>query len=225
MKNHPESHKEPTGSIERVAAGQRLDMRERKAVESFRNAAEAIGTITKGFSLFGITRGQFSMIDLILACLDQAGPSRVTLWTWCIAEYEVQCFERLMMDKRVTSALLVIDSRARTRDRALLSKWQAKHGDQSIRWVINHAKLSTIESADFRLLLRGSMNLNYNPRFEQFDIDEGHPGFDVCRDVENSLPVLKFDSTQAEASAASQLTQCFTLEQLKPFQALKTWAK
>ena len=211
--------------IEQVAPGQRQATREQKAVQSFRNATDTIGTIVPKYSMFGITRGQFSMIDIILSCLDQAGPSRVTLWTWCIAAYEIQCFERLMIDTRITSALLVIDSRARTRDRELLMKWQARHGDESIRWVINHAKLATIESATFKLLIRGSMNLNYNPRFEQFDIDEGHPGFQVCRDIENSLPMLKFETSQAEAAAASQLRQAWSESAMKPFQTLKTWAK
>ena len=109
--------KQTDNGIERAAEGQRISLRERKAIESFRNAVSTIGTIVHGYSLFGITRGQFSMIDLILACLDQAGPSRVTLWTWCIAEYEVQCFERLMMDERVTTALLVIDAGAQGRAR------------------------------------------------------------------------------------------------------------
>jgi len=144
-----------------------------KASECFKNATESLGTLEKGFSLFGLTRGQFSMIDLVLACLDQVGPARVSLWTWCIAEYEVECFERLLMDDRITSALLVIDSQARTHNRELLKKWQSVHGPDSIKWVVNHAKVCTVQTAAFKLLLRGSMNLNYNPRFEQFDVDEG----------------------------------------------------
>ena len=215
--------------IERAAEGQRISLRERKAIESFRNAVSTIGTIVHGYSLFGITRGQFSMIDLILACLDQAGPSRVTLWTWCIAEYEVQCFERLMMDERVTTALLVIDAgaqgRARESDQKPLRTWRKKNGPESVRWVRNHAKIATVESAKFKLLLRGSMNLNYNPRFEQFDIDEGGPGFDLVQKIENGLPMLKDDCLFAEYAKASKLDQAWTADQFKPFETLKTWAK
>jgi hypothetical protein len=196
-----------------------------RAEETFRNATTTIGTLAPGASIFGLTRGQFSMIDLILACLDQTGPARVSLWTWCIAEYEVQCFERLLMDSRITGALLVIDSGARTKNGAILRHWQAVHGPDSIRWVVNHAKVATIEGNGFKLLLRGSMNLNYNPRFEQFDLDDGHPGFELIRRVESELPLLRFEHPNGEARIATGIDKAFTAEKLKPFPTFRTWAK
>lgn len=199
--------------------------RSAKASECFQNATASLGTLVPGFSLFGLTRGQFSMIDLILACLDQTGPARVSLWTWCIARYEVECFERLLMDDRITGALLVIDSQARTHNRELLQKWKTIHGPDSIKWVVNHAKICTVETSGFKLLLRGSMNLNYNPRFEQFDVDEGHPGFDLIRKTESELPVLRFDHPNGDARIATGIDKAFTAERLKPFAQLKTWAK
>ena len=201
------------------------EKRERRAVETFKNASLSIGTVTKGMSLFGVTRGQFSMIDLILATLDQVGPARVTLWTWCIAEYEVKCFNRLMIDKRITSALLVIDSQARQKNADILHDWQNQHGAGSIKWVVNHAKLATVETPDFRLLLRGSMNLNYNPRFEQFDLDEGHPGFDVVQGIEAELPTLEFNHHNGDARRATQIEAAHSSEMLLPFTVRKTWAK
>jgi len=201
------------------------EKRHRNAAECFKNATETIGTLRPGYSLFGLTRGQFSMIDLILACLDQVGRARVSLWTWCVAEYEVECFNRLMIDDRITSAMLVIDSQARTKNRELLQRWQAKHGEESIRWVVNHAKIATIEGDGYRLLLRGSMNLNYNPRFEQFDVDDAHPGFELIRTTEASLPVLKFDHNNGEARVASGIDKAFSTERLKPFNKVRTWAK
>lgn len=199
--------------------------RTQKAAECFRNATESIGTLTKGYSLFGLTRGQFSMIDLILACLDQVGSARVSVWTWCIASYEIDCFERLLMDHRISGATLVIDSQARTHNRDILKKWQAVHGADSIKWVVNHSKLCTVETAEFKLLLRGSMNLNYNPRFEQFDVDEGHPGFDLIRRIESELPTLIFDHPNGDARIATGIDKAFTAERLTPFKNLKTWCK
>ena len=165
------------------------------------------------------------MVDIILACLDQIGPARASLWTWCIAEYEVECFTRLLIDSRLTSALLVIDSGARGKNRELLKSWHRQHGPRSIRWVVNHAKVATLESADYKLLIRGSMNLNYNPRFEQFDIDDGHPGFDIVRRIEEELPVLEFDHTNTDARNASSINKAFSNERLAPFAVKRTWAK
>lgn len=141
-----------------------------RVVESFQSAAECIGTITPGLGLFAITRGQFSMIDATLACLDQAGPSDISLWTWTIAEYEIECLERLRNDGRVKSGTLIIDHGARNKNAGLIHQWKSTFGPESVRYVLNHAKIVTIQSGRFKLLLRGSMNLNFNPRFEQFDL-------------------------------------------------------
>jgi len=57
-------------------------------------------------SLFAVTRGQFSMIDAVLHTLDQVGRAKLSIWTWAIAEYEIETLERLMMDERLTEARL-----------------------------------------------------------------------------------------------------------------------
>jgi hypothetical protein len=202
-----------------------LEKREARAVEAFGNAAATIGPITPGMSLFALTRGQFSMIDAVLYCLDQIGPARLSIWTWCIAEYEVQCFDRLRMDDRITGATLVIDQSGHKRSTALLRQWRDSHGEESVRFVENHAKIAALEGNGFRLLLRGSMNLNYNPRFEQFDISEGGPAFEVVRECEESLPILHDTYTRAEVRAASKINLAWSDEELSPFGGVKVWAK
>jgi hypothetical protein len=143
------------------------------AAESFRTAADCIGDVEPGMSLFAITRGQFSMIDAVLHVLDAVGPARLSLWTWTIADYELDVFRALMGDGRVTDGRLVIDFSARKRNAGILADWRTAFGRNSIRTVVNHAKIATVEGNGLRVLLRGSMNLNFNPRFEQLDITEG----------------------------------------------------
>lgn len=199
--------------------------RRKRAVESFQTAAQCIGKLEPGTSLFAITRGQFSMIDAIMACLDQSGPADVSLWTWTVAEYEIQCMDRLRTDNRVRTGTLIIDEGARHKNAGLIRQWQGTFGPRSVRYVVNHAKIATIESNRFRLLLRGSMNLNFNPRFEQFDLTEGGADFDLVRQIESELPILPDTSTCAEAHAASKLRDAFTADQLSVFSGLKVWAK
>ncbi|MFN9294207.1 MAG: hypothetical protein ACK6EB_39500, partial [Planctomyces sp.] len=89
---------------------------------------------------------------------------------------------------------------------------------------INHAKIATVESeSGLKFLLRGSMNLNYNPRFEQFDITEGGPEFDLVREIEDELPDLEDDCSGAEVYAGSQIDNAFKPEQLSLFGTMKTW--
>ena len=90
---------------------------------------------------------------------------------------------------------------------------------------MNHAKIATLENERYRLLLRGSMNLNYNPRFEQFDLSEGCAGFDLIKQIENELPVLPPRHTYEDLRRASKLDNAFTEQQLIPFGGVKTWAK
>lgn len=201
--------------------------RARRAVESFRSAAETIGPITPGCALFALTRGQFSMIDALLHVLDEVGPSRISVWTWVVAEYEVQCIERLQIDGRITAGTLIIDPAARTKNAALLARWQSSHGPGSVRIVQNHAKLATVESASgLRVLLRGSMNLNFNPRLEQFDLTEGGEDFDLVRSVEEDLPALPLDCSLADAYSAAKVASAFPSETLNLFtSSRKVWAK
>jgi hypothetical protein len=164
------------------------------------------------------------MIDAVLHCLDQVGRSKVSLWTWTVAEYEVQVLTRLRIDERITEGRLVIDHGARVKNSAIIADWKNQFGAGSVRYVINHAKIATVESeSGLRFLLRGSMNLNYNPRFEQFDITEGGPEFDLVREIEDELPTLGDNCSGAEVYAASKMENAFAPEQLTLFNTVKTW--
>lgn len=194
--------------------------------ESFQSAAECIGPAVAGMSLFALTRGQWSMIDAVLHVLDCVGPSKVSLWTWTVAEYEVQVLTRLRLDHRITDGRLVIDYGARNKNAGIIAEWKSTFGRESVRYVRNHAKLARIESADgLCFLLRGSMNLNFNPRFEQFDITEGGADFDLVTEIEDELPVLADDCSCAEVLAASKMSDAFDLDTLQVFGEVKVWAK
>jgi len=197
-----------------------------RAVESFGSAARDIGPITAGMSLFAITRGQWSMIDAILHCLDEVGPSRVSLWTWTVASYEIEILTRLRLDKRITEGRLIIDAGARAKNAGIIREWQATFGAESVRYVHNHAKVACIESASgLRLCLRGSMNLNFNPRFEQFDLTEGGQDFELVRSIEDELPILADDATGEEVWRATKASAVFSQETLNLFGRVKVWAK
>lgn len=200
--------------------------RRTRAVESFGCAASAIGKVEAGMSLFAVTRGQWSMIDAVLHVLDQVGTAKLSLWTWTVAEYEVQVLTRLRQDLRVTGGRLVIDAGARTKNAGIIAEWKSSFGAGSVRYVTNHAKIARIETASgLKFLLRGSMNLNFNPRFEQFDITEGGMDFDLVEEIEDDLPLLEDNCTGKQVWAASRVGEAFEPEQLALFNGMKVWAK
>jgi hypothetical protein len=200
-------------------------MKRKRVVESFESAALTIGPISRDMSLFAVTRGQFSMIDCIFHVLKEVGPAAISVWTWTIADYEVEAMAGLMAREAITAGRLVIDQSADRRNGVIIEQWRQRFGDHAVRICKNHAKMARVWNDGFRLLLRGSMNLNWNPRFEQLDITEGGADFDLVERIESELPVLGRKWSNAEAEAASGVSKAFETSQLKMFRGLKTWAK
>lgn len=195
------------------------------AKESFKTAADCIGPLTPGMALFAVTRGQFSMIDAMLHVLDAVGPAKISVWTWTIADYEIQAFTELARDGRIVGGRLMIDGAARNKNSALIADWKKRFGPDSVRYLLNHAKIATVETEKFRVLLRGSMNLNFNPRFEQFDLTEGGEDFDLVRRIEDELPVLPDDAPGNAIYKASRVAEAFDAETLDLFKGVKRWTK
>ncbi len=200
-------------------------MKRKRVVEGFRSAAETIGPIKREMSLFAVTRGQFSMIDAIFHCLREIGPSQISVWTWTIAEYEVEAMAGLMSRADILGARLVIDRSADHRNATIIENWRKQFGESQVRICLNHAKIARVWNENFRLLLRGSMNLNFNPRFEQLDITEGGEDFALVERIEDELPVLPRKYSRVDASNATQVGKAFEQSQLTMFEGIKTWAK
>jgi hypothetical protein len=198
-------------------------MRVQRAVEAHRSASEAIGPVTPGLALFLVTRGQFSMIDMVLHVLNESGPAAVAIWTWAIADYEVEAMGGLMARQDVTAGRLIVDRSAEVRSVATIDAWRGLFGVASVRVCKNHAKIARIWNDRVRVLLRGSMNLNFNPRFEQADLTEGGPDFDLVAQIEDALPVLPRRCSNREADTASGVGEAFATRELPGFAGVKPW--
>jgi hypothetical protein len=147
-------------------------------------ATDAIAEFDRGVHLFGLTKGQFSMIDLAAAVLVRTGPADVSLWTWCIAEYEVEAITAFIVNQSIRRFRMVIDWTGAQRDMPLIADLQRRFGDDCVRVSKTHAKIVQAATEDgWRVTIRGSMNLNANPRFEQFDVSDDAVVFDVVEGV------------------------------------------
>jgi hypothetical protein len=200
-----------------------------RAAEGWRTAAEVLGALTADTAVCVVTRGQISMIDVIREAVRQLGAHgssvEASVWTWCIAAYEVEAFEYFLSGRELSAARLVIDRSAEQRNRPLIDRWRRAYGVSSVRVCLNHAKIATISNGRLRVAVRGSMNLNFNPRFEQFDLSVNDGVYDLVRGLEDRLPVLPVPSSWSEAAAASQVQAAFSDEALATFQGVRTWAK
>ena len=194
-------------------------------MESFASAAECIGPVEPGMALFAVTRGQFSMLDAVRHVIDQVGACEVSVWTWAIADYEVEVFTAFLRDGRITGGTLVIDRSAEHRNAALIQEWRDRFGADRVRVCNTHAKIARVWTGERKVLLRGSMNLNFNPRFEQLDVTADGPDFDLVAEIEAELPVLRPMCSFDEADRASKTSKAFETSTLALFRGTKVWAK
>jgi hypothetical protein len=193
------------------AHGRTLAFQKRVASASkcLASAEAALAGFVRGAHIFGFTKGQFSMIDLAAAVLGIVGPADVSLWTWAIADYEAEAFGAFFRDGRVKSLRVVLDWSASQRNAALVGELQERFGLEVARITKTHAKVVTVSTAGpdgWRVVIRGSMNLNFNPRFEQFDVSDDAAVFQVVADLERELlergkplPVAKLRHQDAAA--------------------------
>lgn len=212
-------------SLTREGAGPRAtSTRRRRAVESLKSAAETIGPIVPGLAVFCLTRGQFGMLDMVRHIATEIGPCSVSVWTWVVSDYEVETMGGLLADGTFTAGRLVVDrGAAQVRTAAVLDAWRERFGPGSVRMCMNHAKIARVWNADRRVLLRGSMNFNFNPRFEQADITEGGEDFEVVAAVEDALPDLPLTASRAEIDNATGIGKAWEAKDLAMFRGVRPW--
>jgi hypothetical protein len=147
----------------------------RQAAHDYRrdSAVEIVKQLERdGMELFGLTRGQFSLSDLIEALLEKIGPAKMEISTWTAAHADVERMMMLMQSGKVTACRWLVDQTFVRRVPELAAQIRATFGDDSIRVTRTHAKFVTLRSEEWAVALRSSMNLNQNPRLESFQV--GH---------------------------------------------------
>ena len=137
--------------------------------------------------VFALTGGQYSLIDLVVAALDRSGPADVAIWTWCIADYELQSLSDLVHDGRLRRLRLVIDRAGALRQRHFLAWFLRRFGADSLRITLTHAKVATVVAPGWDWVIRGSANLNANQRIEQVDVSNSAPALEMIEGVMSEL--------------------------------------
>jgi hypothetical protein len=136
-------------------------------------ATEAVAGLERdGCELFGLTKGQFSLTDMIEAILAKTGPADLSISTWTAANSDVSRMLELLAGGSIRSCRWLVDLTFMRRCPQLTAEIRAKFGPEAIRVTKTHAKFCTITNDEWKIALRSSMNLNQNPRLESFQV--GH---------------------------------------------------
>jgi hypothetical protein len=147
------------------------------------SAARCIGPIEKGCDIFGLTKGDFSMIDILRHIAREIGPCRIDVGTWTAAASEIKQAEAMLADRNIVAMRWLVDRSFPQRQGKYFASLLDRFGRDSVRLARFHAKFLLLENDDFSVAVRTSMNLNENKRIEFFEISEGSPISDYIRGV------------------------------------------
>lgn len=144
--------------------------RELRLLTRKETAARSIGELTPSCDIFGFSKGQFSLIDLLEHVIAQTGPARLSLSTWTAAHADVIRVHDLLANASAIDCRWLVDFTFQRRAPAIAAAIRERFGPAAIRVTRNHAKFALVENNRWRIVVRTSMNLNMNPRFEDFQI-------------------------------------------------------
>lgn len=145
----------------------RREIRDQRRLDT---AAEALAGFNRETTIYGFTKGQFSLIQLLTEALKITGPAELVLSTWTAANQDVTDILEFCEIGLVTAARWLVDLTFTKRTPQLADRIRKVFGDDAIRVAKNHAKYAMIGNANWKIVVHTSMNLNHNPRFENFEI-------------------------------------------------------
>lgn len=136
------------------------------------NARQAVGTLIKNCEIFGITKGDISIVNIIEEVVKQVGKCNVTVVTWAAAGYDISKLKALKDSDFISEINFILDYSAESK----LGKDRFKDMRDMFPYNVYltkiHAKSILIKNDDWNIVIRTSMNLNENKRMENFEISD-----------------------------------------------------
>jgi len=180
------------------------------------SAKQAIGIIEKDTDTFILTYGQFSLIDALMAILDQTGPAHVAISTWTAAHAHLDKSQELMQSAEILSLRMVVDRSFKTRQPGYFNHMIELFGINCVREMRTHAKFITVRNDKFDIVVRTSMNLNENPRLENIEVSENKAFADFFEKI-----VSDIFSEINPAENKSDMLELLSLEEYPNFKMVK----
>jgi hypothetical protein len=159
----------------------RANAREIRDLRREASAAAAIAGLDHTTEIYGLTKGRFSMLDLLLAILNVTGPATLDLSTWTANPAQVTTLHKEFVAGRCLAMRWLVDLTFVKRDPAAAFAVRKLFGNDCIRVAQTHTKFALFGNATWRAVLRTSMNLNMNPRTEDFQIAHDPPLYDFLK--------------------------------------------
>lgn len=151
------------------------------------NVVRAIGVPTRGMEVFGISLGQFSMIDIFEHLLKYAAPADCMVCTWTAGMPDLRRIHALMDSDKILDFRLLLDNSFWRRNKPYANELRRLYNSEIVRSVSVHAKMILISGGGWHFVVRTSMNLNYNLRMEQYEISDDPDLYAYVMDIYNVI--------------------------------------
>lgn len=150
-----------------------------------KNSDNAIASFKKECRIFGLTNGEFSLIDLIYSVLKKTGRANVIIATWSAGIKDAHQVKWMVDSDLINDFKILTDHSYKTRQAKYAASIENLFGIENIRTSEMHAKFVIIENDNFKVAIRSSMNLNANKTCELFELDEGLEIVDFLKNYVN----------------------------------------
>jgi len=153
----------------------------------YQNAKTTIDCFEQNCRIIGLTRGQFSLIDLITAILEKTGKADVICCTWSAGIKDAKQMYKLKNDGNINLFKIVTDHSYVTRQKQYAISLEGLFGKENIATTEIHAKFTLIKNDKFNVVIRTSMNLNANKTCENYEIDDNIEIFNFYQSFLNGI--------------------------------------
>lgn len=133
-------------------------------------AQAAIGHLDADSEIYGVTRGEISLIDIMGHVFTDTNSRDVVLATWTAAAGSIKQFSDMARSRAIRSLRLIVDPSFVTRKPEDCKFLHELFGSEAIRCAPLHAKFCIFSGGRVPVTLRTSMNLNPNTRIESYEI-------------------------------------------------------
>lgn len=164
---------------------------------------------SKDFSFFGLTNGDFSLIDLIHSALKKTGKADLVVCTWSAGIKDANQVKWMVESDLINTFLLITDHSYATRQSKYSASIEELFGKENIRTTEIHAKFVLIKNENYSLVITSSMNLNANKTCEIFEIDSNLSKINFLENFVNHIKNNQIDGFVKESRTINQTLKSF----------------
>ncbi len=184
--------------------------REIRDARRTKTAAEVMDGFDEETSIHALTKGQFSLYDVLTAITEIIGPASLDISTWTASKTDVGVVCDWLGEGRILSSRWLVDLTFQRRTPEVATQIRRLFGDDAIRVAQNHAKLAVLTNDRWSVIVQTSMNLNFNPRFESFTAANDPELSKFYRDIFDE--VWKRQSRKLASAKPWEITKHYTEE-------------